>query len=561
MEIRVISKDHNIKTVLFLFFCRALECTCICLRLEDSFFMQEIKEACMFQIRNVNLYLRKDLRPLLEDFSLVLNSGDKAVIIGEEGDGKSTLLKWIYDPALVSGYAEANGERIIHGAKTGYLPQELSQKDNGSTVYAYFAESDAFLLKTPGELAKLAAEMHLDIAFFYRDQRMHTLSGGEKVKAQLMRILMEDPDVLLLDEPSNDIDMETLVWLESFILHVPQPVLYVSHDEVLIEHTANMVIHMEQLNRKHVSRCTIMHMSYTEYVSWRQANMANRKSLALTQRKEQKIHEEKLSRIRQKVEHDQASVSRQDPHGGKLLKKKMHVVKAMERRYEKQKQNMAEIPETESSILLQIGDDSSTVPSGKTVLDYSLPVLRTPDGSRVLSGNIHLFIKGPEKICITGRNGAGKTTLLRKIAEELLARSDLKAEYMSQNYADLLDDSLTPISFLAPSGSREDVTRTRTMLGSLRYTPGEMEHGLSELSGGQKAKVLLLKLSLSQADVLILDEPTRNFSPLSGPVIRKALHDFPGAIISVSHDRRFIREVCSRIYVLSKEGLQETGEL
>ena len=130
-----------------------------------------------------------------------------------------------------------------------------------------------------------------------------------------------------------------------------------------------------------------------------------------------------------------------------------------------------------------------------------------------------------------GANGAGKTTLLKKIAEELLNRNDIKAEYMPQTYEDLRDLDVTPVDYLDKTGDKEERTRIRTYLGSLKYTPDEMEHPIRELSGGQKAKVLLLRMSLSGANVLILDEPTRNFSPLSGPVIRKMLREFPCGLL------------------------------
>ena len=114
---------------------------------------------------------------------------------------------------------------------------------------------------------------------------------------------------------------------------------------------------------------------------------------------------------------------------------------------------------------------------------------------------------------------------------------------------------MTPVEYLSKSGDKEEMTRIRTYLGSLKYTADEMEHPIRELSGGQKAKVLLLKMSLSDANVLILDEPTRNFSPLSGPVIRQMVREFPGAVISISHDRKYISEVCDTKYELGKQGL------
>ena len=142
--------------------------------------------------------------------------------------------------------------------------------------------------------------------------------------------------------------------------------------------------------------------------------------------------------------------------------------------------------------------------------------------------------------------------------EELLSRTDIRACYMPQNYEDLLELDRTPVEFLSVTGDKEETTRIRTYLGSMKYTVDEMNHPMSELSGGQKAKVLLLKMSLSGADVLILDEPTRNFSPLSGPVIRKILRQYQGAILSISHDRKYIEEVCTAVYELTPEGLVKT---
>ena len=154
-----------------------------------------------------------------------------------------------------------------------------------------------------------------------------------------------------------------------------------------------------------------------------------------------------------------------------------------------------------------------------------------------------------------GANGVGKTTLLHKIREELISRKDICIEYMPQNYEELLNLNMTPVEFLDQSGDKQEQTKIRTYLGALKYTIDEMNHPIAELSGGQKAKILLLKMSLSEANVLILDEPTRNFSPLSGLVIRKILADYSGAIISISHDRKYIEDVCDKVYRLTEKGL------
>lgn len=256
------------------------------------------------------------------------------------------------------------------------------------------------------------------------------------------------------------------------------------------------------------------------------------------------------------MQHALGTCSRQDPATAKNLKDKMHTVKSMGKRFEKEDENMIQMPEQEEAIFFKLGDANLKFPTGKTVIEYSLDYFITPDGERILSKGISLKIRGAEKICIVGANGAGKTTLLRKMSEELLGRSDIRAMYMPQNYEELLNLTMTPVDFLDKTGDKESKIRIRTYLGSLKYTADEMDHPIGELSGGQKAKVLLLSMSLSDANVLILDEPTRNFSPLSGSVIREMIKKFPGAVISISHDRKYIEEVCDRVCELTTSGLK-----
>lgn len=178
-------------------------------------------------------------------------------------------------------------------------------------------------------------------------------------------------------------------------------------------------------------------------------------------------------------------------------------------------------------------------------------------GARTLLHPTNFHVAKGDKIGLVGRNGAGKTTLLRRIAAELLERRDIRAAYMPQELGERLDRRENPVELLNRSGSRAEEAKIRAVLGSLRYTSAEMEQPCAELSGGQRAKLLLASMALEGADVLILDEPTRNLSPLSGPVVRELLRSFRGTIISVSHDRKYLAEVCTRVYELREDGLAE----
>ena len=510
----------------------------------------------MLQVRDLNVTMKKDLRQLLKDFTFALNPGDKAAIIGEEGNGKSTLLKLLYDPAMVEEYVEYTGTIQTDGMILGYLSQELPPDQGELSAYEFCCEEPAFLDASPGELASAAKGLRFPLEWFYSERKMATFSGGEKVKLRMALLTLRRPDCYLLDEPSNDLDIETLTWLEEFIRDCPVPVLYISHDETLLENTANVILHMEQLRRKTLPRWTVARMGYRQYVEERLNKFAHQEQLARKEREEDRKKQDRLRKIQQKVEHRLDTISHAErDHVGQLLKKKMKAVKSMERRFDREREDMTEFPDSEEAILVGFGEDTG-LPAGKTVADFTLPRLETDEG--LLAQDLRLYVRGPEHVGIIGRNGAGKTTFLRALAKELLPRQDLRAAYMPQDYGETVDQTQTPVEFLAKSWEKEELTRVKTHLGSMKYTPQEQEHTIRELSGGQKAKLFFLKMILDGANVLILDEPTRNFSPLSGPVIRGILRDFPGCIISVSHDRKYLGEVCSTLYRLEPEGLVKT---
>ena len=259
---------------------------------EGGFFMQ--RRMHMLQIKSLSIYHKKDLHALLKDFSFVLKDGEKVALIGEEGNGKSTLLKLIYSPMLIEDYAEYSGEIITGNTIFGYLPQELSEAEKALSVAEFLTKKNFFHLPY-GEGAKLCSSFGLSYESCRSEQQMSTLSGGEKVKFLLLAALCKQPDVLLLDEPSNDLDIEALEWLEHFINECDIAILYTSHDETLLENTATAIIHMEQLRKKTVPRAAVLRISYSEYVRRRAELFEHQEQVAQSDRRE---FDKKMERFR-----------------------------------------------------------------------------------------------------------------------------------------------------------------------------------------------------------------------------------------------------------------------
>ncbi|MBR4039289.1 MAG: ABC-F family ATP-binding cassette domain-containing protein [Clostridia bacterium] len=505
----------------------------------------------MLHVQDLTLIHKKDLTTLMEGISFSVSPGERLALIGEEGNGKSSLLRAILRDESLDGYIEQRG-RIVNSFRTGYLPQELPAACRSMSAYEYFCEDPVFYDQTPRRLGELAARLALPADVFYSEQPMSAFSGGERVKLQLARLMMRDPELLLLDEPTNDLDGDTVRFLTSFLLSCGLAVLFVSHDETLLSKAATGVILLERLRRRQVPRASVCRQGYEEFVKSRSDLFAHQAQVARKEREEFSKKMQRYNQIRQRVEHEQNAISRRDPYGSRLLKKKMHTVMSMGRRFERESQEMTAMPENEEAIFARLC--CQPLPPGKVVLDLDLNALCV--GERVLARNLHLCVRACEKICITGRNGAGKSTLLRHIHDLLKNRADLNVFYMPQDPGDLLDMDKTPIEMLTITGGKDEQVRSAVALGSMKFTGEEMNHPCRGLSGGQKAKLMFLMMAASGADVLLLDEPTRNLSPLSGPVIRALFDDYPGCIIAVSHDNRLISTVCSREARLTENGLE-----
>ena len=496
----------------------------------------------MLEISNLTIKIKD--RYIVKDLSLVLNKNDKLAIIGEEGNGKSTLLKCILG---ICDYAQVTGNINFNKNKIGYLKQSLTEEELNLKVYDYLFKDENDYYDKITNFYKYLNTINLNDEIL--NQEISTLSGGEKVKIGILNLLLEENDILFLDEPTNDLDIETLNWLEKFINNCDKPIMYVSHDETLLSNTANMILHIEQIKKKQECRHTLLKIDYDTYVNNRLKMIDKQTSIAKNERREKEKKEEKLRRIMEKVENSQSSISRKDPHGAKMLKKKMHLLKSQEKKLEET--DLTEIPDVEEAINLYF--ENVNIPKNKVILDLNIPELKIKD--KVLSKNINLNIIGNPHICIIGKNGIGKSTLIKEIYNKLKDRKDIKVGYMPQNYDDILNKYDNVLDFVCQSGKKEDITWARMLLGNIKFTKEEMTGKISDLSNGSKAKLFLIKLELDKCDVLLLDEPTRNVSPLSNPVIRNVLKNYNGCIISVSHDRKYIEEVVDSLYILTEDGL------
>ena len=500
----------------------------------------------MLEVNNVDILV--STRFLVKSLTFSLNKGDKLAIIGEEGNGKSTLLKSLLG---ICEYASVTGIIQFKNNKVGYLEQSMSLENEKKKVYDFLFLDDLDYYGKINWFYKYLDLFHLDDSIL--EQMISTLSGGEKVKIGILRLLLEECDILFLDEPTNDLDIESLEWLETFINSTDKPIIYVSHDETLLSNTANMILHLEQIKNKTECRHTLLKIDYDTYVEKRLQTILKTTQVAKSEKREFDKRQEKLRQIMQKVEHQQNTITRADPHGGRLLKKKMHALKSQERKLEERE--LTELPDVEEGIHFFFEDVS--IPKNKVILKLHIPELKVQN--KVLSRNIKLEVIGNTHICIIGKNGVGKSTLIKRIVKEIENRDDISVGYMPQNYEDIFENFKYVLDFLVPSGDKEEITKARMYLGNMKFTRDEMTGRISDLSNGTKAKLFLMKLVLGKYNVLILDEPTRNVSPLSNPIIRQVLKDFKGTIISISHDRKYIEEVIDNLYILTKDGLVEKG--
>ena len=501
----------------------------------------------MIKINHLTITQNKDLRDLISNLNITIQDGEKVAIIGEEGNGKSTLLRALMGEALpdftIRGDIQSDYQSLA------YIPQHLPETLKKKSLQDYFFLESANL--DYSILYRLAEELHFDSSRFASDQEIGSLSGGEALKIQLIHELSKPFDILFLDEPSNDLDLETIDWLKSQIQKMRQTVIFISHDEDFLSQTADTIIHLRLVKHRKEAETLVEHLDYDRYSAQRKASFVRQSQQADNDQRSYDKAIEKHRRVKQKVE--TALRATKDSTAGRLLAKKMKNVLSQEKRYEKAAQSMTQKPLEEEQIQLFFSDIEPLAAS-KVLLRLENETLSI--GERVLAQELQLTVRGQEKIGIIGPNGIGKSTLLAKLHQLLSAKREISLGYMPQDYHKKLQLELSPIAYLSQTGQKEELQKIQSHLASLNFSYPEMQHHIRSLSGGQQGKLLLLDLVLCKPNFLLLDEPTRNFSPTSQPEIRKLFATYPGGLVTVSHDRRFLKEVCRSIYRLTKNGLE-----
>lgn len=493
---------------------------------------------------------------VLNNIDLTIKKGEKISLIGSNGCGKSTLLKVINkEESATSGEISLRKEITI-----GYLSQIPTNNDINVRKYIYDAFSK--LLKMKDKLDGLEKTLNNDmnvinkylnlqeefinlggyeyetkiskvLAIFEITDEMlnrnfNTLSGGEKTICSLIKILLQEPDVLLLDEPTNHLDIKKIEWLEEYLNNYKGTVVIVSHDRYFLDKVVNKVC---LITKKSLE---VYHGNYSYFIEENE----NRLMLEFKKYKEQeKVIEAMKKSIKQLQEFGRLC----GDSGGEIFYRRAASIKKRLEKIEK-----LDKPEEKKKLNIDFNDNSRT---GNDVLKISNFSFGFQDKELFDNLNFELFYK--EKVCLIGENGAGKTTLIKEIVNKntnFKYGTNIKLGYISQEIK-FEDDNLTILEE-ARKYYKDDETHLRSALFKFLFAGDHIFKRIKSLSGGEKIRLKLFCMIQSKYNFLILDEPTNHIDIDTREILEKALIDFNGTILFVSHDRYFINKVSNHIAVL-----------
>ena len=507
---------------------------------------------------------------IIDKASFHVNAGDKVGIVGRNGAGKTTLLNMLTGELGIDegeffvsqstriGYLKQRDnflrentvmesmdnifshlhklEEEIHltADKVAANPSDRSLQERLDSLQQQYADGGGYTYKS--EITGILSSMAFGPEFY--NKKISSLSGGERTRLALAALLLEKPDLLLLDEPTNHLDIGTLKWLEQYLSAYKGTVMIVSHDRYFLDRTVNRIFEVEN----HKVYC--YEGNYTAF--------AAKKS----QRRETELRA---------YNNQQREIARQEEM---IRRMKQHNTEKLVKRAQSREKRLAHIerlerPEGEAG-RMKI-HFKQNFQSGNDVIAAEGLAKEFGRGreKKLLFENVSLDIKRGERICIVGPNGVGKTTLLRMIMGELTpTEGRLKLGHnVAFGYYDqgqlLLDEKNTVLEELKESYRLYTDTEMRSILGRFLFRGDDVFLPVGSLSGGEKARLSLLKLMLSGANTLILDEPTNHLDIDSKEVFEAALLEFPGTAVIVSHDRYFLQKIPTRILELTREGINE----
>ncbi|UXY19045.1 ATP-binding cassette domain-containing protein [Streptomyces cynarae] len=511
--------------------------------------------------------LRAGARILIENATFRVTKGDRIGLVGRNGAGKTTLTK------VLAGEGIPAAGTVTRSGEVGYLPQDPRTGDldvlardrilsargldvlirkmreneqriatgKGSTrekaLRQYERQETEFLTKggysAEAEAATIAAALNLPDRVL--GQPLHTLSGGQRRRIELARILFSDADTLLLDEPTNHLDADSIIWLRDYLKTYRGGFIVISHDVDLVETVVNKVFYLDA-NRAQID---VYNMGWKLYQQQREADEKRRK------------------RERANAEKKAAALNAQ---ADKMRAKATKTVAAqnMARRAEKLLAGLDEVRQQDKVAKLRFPEPA---PCGRTPL--MAEGLSKSYGSLEIFTDVDLAIDKGSRVVILGLNGAGKTTLLRLLAGveqpdtgKVVPGHGLKLGYYAQEH-ETLDPDRTVLENMRSAAPDMDLVEVRKVLGSFLFSGDDVDKPAAVLSGGEKTRLALATLVVSSANVLLLDEPTNNLDPASREEILGALRTYKGAVVLVTHDEGAVEALQPERIILLPDGVED----
>ncbi len=516
-----------------------------------------------------NLKVEFSARPLFDNINYVINKNDRIALVGKNGAGKSTMLKIIAGlQAPTAGTVSKPSDVTI-----GYLPQQMrlvddcTLREEAAKAFDHVKEldreidsineeiasrtdydSDEYqaLLERLSEKTDVRAMMQsenyeaelektlIGLGFERSDFDRHTseFSGGWRMRVEIAKLLLQRPDVLLLDEPTNHLDIESIQWLEDFLKTRRGALLLVSHDRAFIDNVTTRTIEIS------LGKIYDYQVNYSHFVE---------------------LRKERLEQQRRAYDNQQKMIQDTEDFIEKFRYKATKAVQVQSRIKQLAKVERIEIDEVDNSRL------RLKFPPAPRSGDY--PVIAEDVaknyGSLNVFSDVTFTIKRGEKVAFVGKNGAGKSTLVKCIMNEipfdgnLTIGHNVKVGYFAQNQAQLLDQEITVFDTIDYEAVGDIRLRINDLLGAFMFGGEASEKKVKVLSGGEKARLAMLKLLLQPVNLLILDEPTNHLDMRTKDILKSALADFDGTVIVVSHDRDFLDGLVSKVYEFGNHRVRE----